>query len=396
MATLLLLLMAALFVGAKFIPSPGFWAHLLEAGAEAALVGGLADWFAVTALFRQPLGLPIPHTAIIPRNKARIGEGLGRFVEQHFLAPELVAERLRHIDFADHGAAWLAKPENTERLARRVAASIPYLMTLLQDRELQDFLRRTLNRQIEQVNLAPVAGGLLRVMTESEQHQVLFDQALRVARDFVQRNEERIYEVVAERSQWWVPSSIDRAIARRIVGGVLELLEELEQHDHEARQGFRKAIDNLIDNLEHSPLHQARVEEMKRNLLSSPTVQAYLGSLWEHLREIAENDVNSSSSRLRDGLVMALQSFAHHLPQDDSLRDRINRRVEKVVIEFVVPWRTEIGNFIAEVVKSWDTRTVTERVELAVGRDLQFIRINGTVVGALVGCSLFLLTNALF
>lgn len=395
-ATGLLLLMAALFLAARFIPDPGFWAQLLEAGAEAALVGGLADWFAVTALFRQPLGLPIPHTAIIPRNKARIGEGLGRFVEQHFLAPELVSERLRRIDFAEHAAAWLAKPENAHRLSHRAAAAVPYVMTLLQDRELQDFFRRTLNRQIEQVNLAPVAGRLLRILTESDQHQVVFDQALRLARDFVRRHEERIYEIVADRSQWWVPSSVDRAIAARIIRGVLELLEELEQHDHEARRGFRGAIEELIHNLEHSTVHQARVEEIKRQLLSSPTVQAYLGSLWERLRVLVEDDVNSPSSRLHDGIAMALQSFALHLPQDEGLRQRINRRVEKLVIEFVVPWRTEIGNFIAEVVRSWDTRTVTERVELAVGRDLQYIRINGTLVGALVGCTLFLLTHAIF
>jgi uncharacterized membrane-anchored protein YjiN (DUF445 family) len=269
-------------------------------------------------------------------------------------------------------------------------------MTLMQDREIQEFFRRTLNRQIEQVNLAPMAGGLLRILTESEQHQVVFDQAIRVARRFVERHEERIYEIVAERSQWWVPSSVDRAIAGRIIRGVLELLEELEQHDHEARRGFREAIEKLIDNLERSPQHQAKVEEIKRQLLSNPTVQAYIGSLWGRLREIIEKDVNSTPSRLCDGIAMALQSFALHLPKDENLRSRINRRVEKLVVEFVVPWRTEIGNFIAEVVRSWDTRTVTERVELAVGRDLQFIRINGTLVGALVGCVLFLLTHGLF
>jgi len=395
-ATLLLVLTGALFLTASAVDAPGFWVELLEAASEAALVGGLADWFAVTALFRQPLGLPIPHTAIIPRNKARIGEGLGRFVEQHFLAPELVRERLKRIDFADHGARWLEQPENAGRLANRAASSIPYLMHLLRDPEIQEFFRRTLNRQIEQINLAPAAGKLLRILTESEQHQVVFDQALRLARQFVEQHQEHIYQRVAERSRWWVPSTIDRAIAGRIVNGVLELLEELEQHDHEARRGFRATLEELIENLERSPEHWARVEEAKRELMRNPTVQAYLASLWDQLRELIAADVGASSSRLREGLAIALQSLAASLPRDDNLRRRINDRVERMVMEFVVPWRTEIGNFIAEVVRGWDTPTVTERVELAVGRDLQFIRINGTLVGALVGAALFLLSHWLF
>lgn len=396
LATGLLLIMGLIYLATKLVPEPAYWVLLLRAGAEAAMVGGLADWFAVSALFRHPFGIPVPHTAIIPKNKERIGEGLGTFVERNFLAPELVAARIRSLDPADKMARWLLASGNAELLAGRLVAMLPFILNSLQDKELRELLRRTLSDQIAGIDLAPVLGRILHILKEADQHQLLFDRLLVVARNVLVENEARIYAMVADRSRWWVPETVDRAIANKIITGVIELLGELSQHDHEARRALDRSLAEFLDELQHSEAKREAVQQLKMRLLENAVVQDYMGALWDHLRGMLLQDVNAPASKLRAALVSALLSLGHALGENPSVQARINRRVEKVVMEFIVPWRTEIGRFIADVVRGWDTDTVTQRIELVVGADLQFIRMNGTLVGALVGCLIFLVSDLLF
>lgn len=390
-ATGLLLLMACIFVATRFVPQPDFWVRLVQAGAEAALVGGFADWFAVTALFRHPLGLPIPHTALIPRKKDELGAGLASFVERNFLGPEVVVGKLRSLDLVAVAARWLARRENADAVAGRVVDALPALLSSLRDRELKRLFHRMIQSQLQRVDLAPVLGTVLRLLTRDGQHHLLFDRALQIMHDLLREYQDHIYAMVGERSRWWIPSSVDRKVAQAIVSGTLEFLGDLKDRNHPARHRFDAALEDLALRLETSEEAREWVEQIKTRILTDPTVQDYLGSVWDELRLLLLHDVASPTSRTKRALAGALSSFGRSVNEDDAIRARLNNRFETVVTKLVVPWRREIGALITEVVQNWDAATVTKRLELEVGRDLQFIRINGTIVGALVGCMIFLI-----
>lgn len=386
----LLLFMAMIYVGARLVPEPSFWVQMVRAASEAALVGGLADWFAVTAMFRHPFGIPIPHTAIIPRNQARIGKALGRFVEQHFLEPELLARKLHSLDLATRVGRWLTQPGQSRRLAEQAMRALPWLIHAANDHSVRELVRRTLHEQLEQVNLAPLLGRVLDLLKADGRHQELFDRALVLGSELLARHEERVYAIVSDKSRWWVPSSIDRHIAHRVIMGLHELLRELADHEHEVRKGFDEAVGEFIENMKHSPVTQAKVEALKRDMLGNPTLQAYFSSVWEDIRRRVLEDVGSDNSRMAVGLAHTLSALGTALLEDETVRARVNRRIKALTVTSAISWRAEIGHFISEVVENWDTATMTDRLELAVGHDLQFIRINGTLVGALVGVLLFL------
>ncbi len=391
----LLVAMAAVFVATLQVPQPGFWVQLVQAGSEAALVGGLADWFAVTALFRRPLGLPIPHTAVIPRNQARIGRGLGRFVEHHFLDPELLSAKLLSARPAGRIAGWLAERRHAELIADRLAAGLPVLLRSVGDRELRGFVAGALERELKGRDLAPLLARVLDLLREGGRHQELFDEALSSARGLLADNRQRVFRVVADRSRWYVPKAVDRRVAAALLDGADEILAELGTRDHEARRRFDAAVARWIEELRSSPATQARVAEWRDRLLANPRMRDYLAGLGGELRERLIRELENPESALRRALVDGLQDLAGALARDEAMQARLDRRLAEVVRGVVPPFRHEIGGFIAEVVRSWESRTVVERIELAVGRDLQYIRINGTLVGALVGCALFLAVHGL-
>lgn len=395
-ATALLALAAAMFGATYFVPEPGFWVRLVRAGAEAGVIGGLADWFAVTALFRRPLGLPIPHTAIIPRNKDRIGQGLGAFVQRNFLAPELITQKLRSGNAALRVSRWLALPHNSRLIAEQLVGVLPDLINSAQDQEVRAFFRDAFRDQLKHFDLVPLLVRVLRLLEESRQHQRLFERTLLLARNLLKRNEQMIYERVENHTSWWVPRQVDEKVARKIIEGTEELLLELTQPEHPARREFDVAVHDMMQKLETSPAFRARVEEIKAQVLSSPELATALESLWDEVRTMLLSQVSTPSSGLTDSLAASLQALARTLEQEPEAQARLNRRIEHFLVGFVVPFRAEIGAFIAEVVESWDADTVTEQLELEVGRDLQYIRINGTLVGALAGCVLFLITQAAF
>jgi uncharacterized membrane-anchored protein YjiN (DUF445 family) len=394
-ATGLLALAAIIFLASSAVPAPGFWLALVHAGAEAALVGGLADWFAVTALFRHPLGLPIPRTAIIPKNKDRIGDGLGRFVERNFLAPAILAAKLEALAPVRHAAQWLATPEHAQRLSGWIAEALPPVVRSLEDRALRDFVARSFHEQLATAELAPVLGHLVTLLTASGQYDALFDRALDGARGLIEDNADRLYAMVAERSRWWIPRTIDHRIAATIIEGIEELITELRRPDSEARLNFRARVLDMARELVESPLWRQRVAEMKARLLELPQVQAWLGAVWDEMRRIVLADLAAPDSRTRAAMTAGLLSLGRTLGADAAMQQRLHAGLEHVALA-VVPWRGQIAALIAEVVRSWDADTVAARIELAMGSDLQYIRMNGTLVGACVGCVLFLLARFAF
>jgi uncharacterized membrane-anchored protein YjiN (DUF445 family) len=386
-ATGMLAIAAAIFAMSLAAPSPDMWVLLLRSVAEAALVGGLADWFAVTALFRRPLRLPIPHTAIVPANKDRIGEGLARFLDRNFLTRDLLIPELRALHIADRLAAWLADRRNAAALAGEIAKALPFVLRAVDDSQIKAFLGHALGAQLRNASLGPLAAQLVRVLTAAGYHEAVLDSALDYARDFLSRNEARLLEAVTERRRRWIPRAINREIARAMLRGAAELIDDLRQPDGAARQDLLATIDELASGL-------ATAEQPVRGgqrVLNQPELQAWIAASWDKGRDLVLGDLAAPSSRVRRGLALAIASVGETLRADPDMRERLDTALEAILAE-ALPWRGELIRIVAEVVRKWEPRAFSDRIELAVGADLQYIRMNGTIVGGLVGGALYLLS----
>jgi uncharacterized membrane-anchored protein YjiN (DUF445 family) len=393
LATSMLAAMGAVFVASHLVPEPGFLTLLIRAGAEAGMVGGVADWFAVTALFRHPLGLPIPHTAIVATNKDRIGRTLGRFVESNFLTPEVLLPKLRQLQAGRRAAEWLAVPASAGLIARGVASVLPRMMGALQSRDLHDFVQRAFGDAFR-LDVAPAIAHAVRALTASGEADVLFDRALSVAVRWIGDNREELDQLIRQRSRWWIPKAIDRRIAAAILDALADLMTDLQDHGSDARTKFRAALEGVVTDLLNSPAQRAQVNDAARRLFAHPDTRAWLASVWNELCDAAGADMAQPRPRLTAALEKPIALMARTLAADAVMQQHIDGAVERVALAFI-GWRAEIGAFIAEVVRNWDTRTLVERLELVVGSDLQYIRMNGTVVGACVGCLIFIATRAL-
>jgi uncharacterized membrane-anchored protein YjiN (DUF445 family) len=289
LATSMLTAMGAVFVATHLVPEPGYLTLLTRAGAEAGMVGGVADWFAVTALFRHPLGLPIPHTAIIPTNKDRIGRALGRFVESNFLTPEVLLPKLRQLQAGRRAAKWLAAPATAGLIARSVTSILPRLIGALQSRDLHDFVQRAFGDAFSRLDVAPAIAHAVRVLTASGEADVLFDRALGVAIRWIGDNREELDQLIRQRSRWWIPKAIDRRVATAILDALTDLLTDLQDHGSDARTKFRASLEGMVADLLNSPTQRAEVNDAARRLLGHPDTRAWLASVWTELCHAAES-----------------------------------------------------------------------------------------------------------
>jgi uncharacterized membrane-anchored protein YjiN (DUF445 family) len=380
--------MAVVFALTRLVPEPGFGTLLIQSGAEAGMVGGLADWFAVTAIFRHPLGLPIPHTAIIPKNKDRIGRTIGSFIERNFLTPDVLLPKLRKMHVGARLAAWLAAPSTAPLIARSITAMLPYLINSLRNPELGEFLQRTLGDQLRQADFAPMIGRGLRMLTASGEADILFERISELASGWLEKNRDQINRLVAERSRWWIPKAIDRRVAAAIVNGLMEVLDGLRRPNSETSSRFREALASTINDMLNSPEQRQKINDGMRRLLAHSETQAWVRSVWNELCQTALDDLAQPSSRLRLALEKPISIVAEALAADAVMQRHVDEIVEHLA-DSAIAWRSEIGSFFAEVVRNWDTATLSDRLELVVGSDLQYIRMNGTIVGACAGCLIF-------
>ena len=385
----LLVLVAVLWLLTFVLPVPGWPLALARAGAEAALVGGLADWFAVTALFRHPLGLPIPHTAIIPRRKDELGRGLARFIESNFLAPDLLAAKLRSLGLAKRLAIWLQGPAASAALAARLMALLPWAVDAMRDANVRGFFRTALYQRLRAADAAPLLGRVLAAVTASGQHQQVLDHLVGGVREWLAAQSPAVHEIVDQKSSWWVPRRVDQYIADNLLTGVDEKLAELATPGTPARAELGRRWDEWIDRLQHDPAWAEKLRAALDRLLADPSVQAWLEQAWDDLRHWLADP----GEGLQTGLAGALRSLGQALANDAAMQARLDARLESVLVEELAPHRAVIGAFIAETVARWAGRDAAARLEAAVGRDLRFIRINGTVVGALVGMGLWLFST---
>ncbi len=397
-ATGLLVVVGVIYLIARANEDGGpAWVGYLRATAEAAMVGALADWFAVTALFRHPLGLPIPHTAIIPHRKDQIGRSLGEFVQGNFLTPELLTERVAAVHVGQRLGRWLAAPGNAERAASAGGDALRGVVEVLDDRDVQDALGGTVERRLREVEVAPLLARAIDVSVEGGHHQRLLDAILRGLSTFLDDHRSVLRDRLKKESPWWVPEPIDDRIFNKIFDGLQRFLGDLSAApDHEVRQSIEKRIIDLADRLRTDPEIIAKADELKHELLSHPQVQAWFGSLWGSVKKSVLDAADDPASDLRVRLTDGLRRAGKRLATDADLQAKVDGWVERTLVYVVEHYQGEVADLIATTVERWDSAETSRRIELQVGRDLQFIRINGTVVGGLAGLLIHTISQVFF
>jgi uncharacterized membrane-anchored protein YjiN (DUF445 family) len=398
-ATGLLAGMGGLLVGSYWLP-PGYWTDMLQASAKAGLVGGIADWFAVTALFRHPLGLPIPHTAIIPNQKERLGGGLGRFVANHVFTEDEVRRVLARLDLGKILRDFLSDPEAVRPAAVALAGAMPKVLASLEDGRARRLLARVVPRLAGGPGSARVVARALTALLEGGRHQEVFGLAVGQLKAVLTAKEDQLRTAIEARVRaeggslvGWIAGA---AIARRVLGALNHELDRVEPGDSDLRRAFEEWVRAEIARMEQDPERAAAIGRAVREALAHPAVAAWLGDIWVRLRAAMEADAANPSGRTVQALAGVLGNLGNVLAEDPAARERLNRAVEGVLLALLPNARAQLADFIAGVVRNWDTATVTEKIELRVGKDLQYVRINGTLVGFLVGGALFALLTAIF
>ncbi len=390
-ATGLLLAMAVLFVVARLLQPHYPWLGYVKAFAEAAMVGGLADWFAVTALFRHPLGLPIPHTAIIPRNKDRIGEALASFINENFLIPSVVARRMRNIDVAGAAGRFLRTPAAEGRRIRQGASRlIADIFEGLDDERLGGIVKGAIAARIQKMEVAPFLGHALASAINEDRHVPMLEAAIRWMARALEANEELIRDMVHKKANWALKlAGLDAKLADAILDGLRKLTTEMSTDPaHPVRRKVEEALAQLANDLQTRPETKAKVEELKEQLLANRSVALWIDTLWQKGREAVIRAARNPDAAMAGRLGEVLKSMGHSLEQDSQIRSAINQFVRRAAAGMAQSYGSSIVKLVSETIRGWDARTVTARLEAAVGRDLQYIRINGTLVGGLVGLAI--------
>ncbi len=382
----LLLVAAALFLVSVAAGNGRGWWGYLQAMTEAAMVGGLADWFAVTALFRHPLGLPIPHTAIIPRKKDQIGASLGAFVQQNFLTADIVGERLRAARIPYRVGDWLSDPAHAARLTEEFSLAFVGAAEILRDEEIRTALAQYAEKRLEEFPLSPVLARVIDIVVDGGQHQIALTAGLRGFMRFLEENRDSLRRRLSEESPEWVPNWIDDRVFARLFSGLQSFLADIiTQDDHEFRVQFDVRLRNYAAALRTDASTIARVEAAKSQLLAHPAVRSYLGSLWFTVKSALLTAAADPGSALRTTTESLVVQVGMSLRDDPRLGDKVDGWLDAALVHLLGRYSNDIADLITVTVGRWDAEETSRRLELQVGRDLQFIRVNGTVVGALVG-----------
>ena len=390
-ATGLLVLMAGLFALSRALEPGRPWLGFVKAFAEAAMVGGLADWFAVTALFRHPLGLPIPHTAIIPRNKDRIGDTLAQFLKDNFLTARVIARRMRALDLAGAAGRFLQAPVESEGRALRIRQGASRLIAdvfeSLDDERLGGIVKTAISARLRQAELAPMMGRALSSAIAEDRHLPLLEAAIRALARTLDANESLIRDMVRKRASWMLRlAGLDEKLADSIMEGLRKLTVEMSTDpDHPVRQKIQGALVDLAHDLQEDPETRARVEGWKSDLLGNQSVAAWLDTLWQKGRAAIISAARNPDAVLAGRLGEVLRSMGGTLERDVRIRGAVNQFARRAAAGMAASYGSSIVKLVSDTVRGWDARTITARLEAAVGRDLQYIRINGTLVGGLVG-----------
>lgn len=393
-ATGLLATVAALWLVLVLTTDDSGLSGYVIAAAEAGMIGGLADWFAVTAVFRHPLGLPIPHTAVVAARKDQFGVTLGEFVQQNFLSADVVGAQVAKAGVARRAGRLLADPGNAARIAGHLAELVARLAHSTRDDEAVSLIETELRRRVAQIDAAPAAGRVLRLLTVDGHHEELLDEVLGILDRFLVDAQPALHARFTADAPWWLPEPIDEAIFNRLYRGVRNILAGAsEEGSHGLREQIHAAIDDFVTRLEYDPVLAQRAEEIKQDLLASQQVRQWVSGMWTELKAQVQVQAVQPRSVLRARLVHLVVSTGGRLSDDEAAAARVDQVAEQLVRAGVEQFADELTGLVSTTVSRWDAEETSDRLELLLGRDLQFIRINGTVVGALAGLTIHLVAQ---
>ncbi|MGE2817030.1 DUF445 domain-containing protein [Mycobacterium heidelbergense] len=377
--------------------SAGVWVGYVGAAAEAGMVGALADWFAVTALFKHPLGIPIPHTAIIKRKKDQLGEGLGTFVRENFLSPAVVETKLRDAQVPGRLGKWLSEPSHAERVASETATILRVLVELLRDEDVQQVIDRMIVRRIAEPQWGPPVGRVLATLLAENRQEALIQLLADRAFQWSLNAGEVIQRVVERDSPSWSPRFIDHLVGDRIHRELMDFTDKVRRNpDHELRRSATRFLFEFADDLQHDPDTIARAETVKEQLMARDEIANAAASAWKTMKRLVLEGVDDPSSALRTRIADTVVRVGESLRDDAELRDKVDNWIVRAAQHLVSQYGVEITAIITETIERWDAEEASRRIELHVGRDLQFIRINGTVVGSLAGLAIYAVAQLLF
>jgi uncharacterized membrane-anchored protein YjiN (DUF445 family) len=395
-ATALLAAVTVVFLAVTISGVHATWAGYLQAAAEASMVGGLADWFAITALFRHPLGLPIPHTAVVVERKDQFAVTLGEFIQESFLTPDAIIDRLRSGGVLSRAADWLANPEIAARAAGDIADAIVAVLDLLHDDDVHTALERIVREQVDAVPLAPVAGRVLRFLTEDGRHDKVLDVALTGLDRYLEAHHDELRERLGWHVPWWIPLAVEDRIYERLFEAARDTLRGMATNpEHRLRRELEARLEQLAVELETSPSMRERGEQLKQELLSQPQVRDWVATLWDEAKERLRASACDPDSELRQSVQRGITGLGARLRDDPTFAAAAENWLESLVRYVARHFDSEMSSLVSGTIARWDAEETARRLELLLGPDLQYIRINGTVVGGLAGVALYALTQAI-
>jgi len=393
-ASALLALVTAVFLGASLWRGGGSWVGYVQATALASMAGGLADWFAVTALFRHPFGLPIPHTAIVVERKDQFAATLGEFVQERFLTPEVVVERVSGAEVVPRLAAWLGDSDNASRVAAEGAKAVVALADGVRDEDVHRTLEDVLRARAEAVPLAPLAGRVLRFLIADGRHHEALDAALNGLDRYLDGHRAELKERLGARSPWWLPGAVEDRIFERLLEGARAVVRDMaKNHDHQLRQQFEARLASLAQELETSPVFLARGEQLKREVLDQPEIREWVAAVWRDVKLQLRQQAEDPHSELRRRLAAAIAGAGRRLQHDAALAARLQQGIESGVRYVTENFQGEMASLVTNTIARWDAAETADRLELLLGPDLQYVRLNGTIVGAAVGLILHVVSQ---
>ncbi|HMQ54233.1 MAG TPA: DUF445 domain-containing protein [Anaerolineae bacterium] len=385
-ATGLLVVATLIFAVASIFEEQAVWIGFIRATAEAAMVGAIADWFAVTAIFRHPLGLKIPHTAIVPTRKDAIGRTLGRFVKNNFLSPEVISGRLKSMDATRQLARWLSDTNNSGLIANYLAVGLAGVVEVVKDEEVQGLIEQNIAGRLRSTKVAPILGEILSLVASGNRQQELLEGTLNLAASVLDDNRDVIKKKISEETPWWLPQNVDNVIYQKIVDAAHRTLQEVKlKPDHPLRAHFNDTLTKFIDDLKHSPDVLSKEEAFKEELLQNPVVREFSSSLWRDIKRALISGSDNPDSDVRKPIQHGIARFGKTVLENEDLLLKIDHWVYTAALYLVREYGHEVEHLIAQTIARWDAEETSNKIELQVGRDLQFIRINGTIVGGLVG-----------
>ncbi|MGG6381937.1 DUF445 domain-containing protein [Paenarthrobacter sp. NEAU-H11] len=393
----LLVVMAVIFVFAFALQKEYPWLQYVRAAAEGGMVGALADWFAVTALFKYPMGIKIPHTAIIPRRKDQIGASLGEFVETNFLSEQVVQEKLASVNIARRAGEWLATPAGADRVAKEGAALIRGIFKVLNDDDVQAVIEGMVRKHLLAPPWGPPVGKMAERIFHDGHHHKLVDLLVDRAADWVDDNHDTVTHLVSDRSPTWVPQFVDGLVGDKVYVEILKFVRAVQADpNHQVRQSIDKYLNDLAQDLQHDPAMIARAEDIKAQVLGDPEVRELASRTWGTVKSALLGAVDDPDSELTIKFKAAVRDFGSRLVSDPELAGKVNTWIGDAAGYLVRTYRSDIAGVITDTVARWDAEETSQKIELQVGKDLQFIRINGTVVGSLAGLAIFTVAHLIF